>query len=262
MALPLTASISYAEALIAPDAPPPPSAPQAPAAPLAPDAPEAPTAPLAPEAPDAPAAPQISVISTGEDGEDRVIRIERKVVKDGSGRATEETTYTVNGREATPEERAKIERQIETAAGLSAEVDRVRRELPDVRARVAKVERQRERLMNEAEGQRVEAEEMRRVLAERGTIEDEVRLAMLRANEEVRKLRVDCDGSGELVKEWVGSDGEAASVFCSEAGLTTARLAIEEARREIARDSDLPKRARAEALRSLDAVLRGLEATD
>jgi len=259
VALPLTASITYAETLIAADAPTAPAAPQAPAAPSAPDAPEAPSAPLAPEAPDS---PQISVISTGKDGEDRVIRIEREVVKDDSGKATERTSYTVNGREATAEERAEIERQIERLTETSTEADRMRGALPEVRARVAKAEKQREKLMNEAEQQRVEAEDMRRVLAERGKIEEEMRVAILRANEDVRRLRVDCDGSGDLVKEWLGSDGEAAPVFCTEAGLASARHAIEEARREIARDRDLPRRARAEALRSLDAVLRGLETAD
>lgn len=82
LALPLTASITYAQAE-APLPPEPPMAPEAPAAPLAPDAPLPPQAPEAPsiESID-PDSEHVTVVVDDDDGERRVIR--RRIVRNGS----------------------------------------------------------------------------------------------------------------------------------------------------------------------------------
>ena len=132
-ALPLTASISYAEELSAPEAPPEPVAPLAQAAPVAPlasEAPAAPDAPLAPVAPLAPEAPeQIIMVKDGDDGESRTIKVERKVVTNDAGQSVEDARYTINGREATPEERAKIDLELKKASAKVEESKRTARQM-------------------------------------------------------------------------------------------------------------------------------------
>ena len=271
-AVPLTASISYAEALSVPEVPTASAAPLAPAAPAAPSALDAPEAPAAPDAPLAPSAPadiaRVSMISSGGDGKDRVIRVERKVEKTDSGEPTEQTTYTINGREATPEERAEIEAQIGRMGDLKVDLAGLRTELRVMRDSLGEDGKQRRKMnvLSEWFGDngnlQAQKDELRRVMAERGKIEKETRLAISRATADLRRLRVDCDGSGRTVSEWVGSDGDAASVLCGSRGLAGAKSAIAQARRMIQRDRALSERERDTALRSLEKAMRGLEAAD
>lgn len=117
IALPLTASISYAEGTApqAPDVPAPPAPPAAPLAPLAPTAPVAPAAPLAPDAPEAGPAPGTAEnvwVTEDEDADGRKIRKEIRMVH--------------GDRKMTAEERAEFE----------AEMADMHRELADARKEI------------------------------------------------------------------------------------------------------------------------------
>jgi beta-lactamase regulating signal transducer with metallopeptidase domain len=84
LALPLTASISYAETIAPPVPPEAPVAPVAPVAPSAPAAPLAPLAPVAPEAPvsDAPEAPhQVHKVIIRKSGEGDDAAVETRIIK-------------------------------------------------------------------------------------------------------------------------------------------------------------------------------------
>lgn len=251
-ALPLTASISYAEAL---------SAPQAPATPAAP--------PASPAAPAAPATPQnVYVTSDSEDGVERVVRIEREVVKDASGKRTEQSRYTINGREATPEERAKLKAELEGVRKISRESEKVRREMRVVRKRLGddgELKKELEVLresMGEGSDFAREMEELRRDFGEGGAFQKEMRIALAEAEATIPELHFSCDGSDQTVREHLGPDGKKVMTICRTAGLASARGAIAVARRAIARDRNLSESERAEATRALDEALKDLRAQD
>lgn len=251
VALPLTASITQAEALAPPAAPGAP----APAAPLAPPAPPAaPGAPSAPDAPEAADASHVILVQDGEDGEGkRTVRIERKVVRDGDGEPRETSSYFINGREATAEERAKLEAELK-------EVERMARDgEKDIRKEVRIL---RERL---GEGGEIHAdlEVLRDHFSENGEFAKEMRVLLERSKADMPRIVMDCDGSGELFKERTGPDGEKIMVVCEStafasatSALTSARSAIANARRAVERDPNLSERERSEALRSLDRALK------
>ncbi|WP_114520117.1 M56 family metallopeptidase [Altererythrobacter sp. ZODW24] len=138
LALPLTASISYAEV---PAPPAPPSAPAAVAAPVALVAPVNLAAPLPPEAPEAPEAPQdVNVeVSVDEDGTER--RVNTWVVKNEDGKKHEvRRMIAINEAEMSKEEMAEA---MEAVREAMKEVDIVRieaevqRELAEVRMKDA-----------------------------------------------------------------------------------------------------------------------------
>ena len=268
-ALPLTASISYAEALSVPDAPDAPTAPVAPAAPIAPDAPEAPAAPDAPLAPLAPVAPEQVFLmkdSEGGNGEDRTIRIERKVVKDASGQPTEQTSYTINGREMTAEERARIEAKVERLRDKSAEQERVASKWR-VKAERMRAEAEKEWQTEFAEEWadarselRDEMEDVRRELIESGELDKQTRLELAKTVEGLSDLRFDCGAGERPLQAWIDANGEKAIASCVNVALASAKGALAQARRSIERDRNLSKRERAEALRSLDEAMRELSA--
>ena len=241
-AVPLTASISYAEAL---------GVPEVPAAPLAPVASVAPLAPAAPEA------PAVFVLSDGDDGDDgaRLIRVERKVATVDSGNRTERTTYTVNGRPATPGERARIEAGLDSLRDARVDTDRMQRELR------SEMELLRKRL-GENGDLRKQLDEVRRSLGETGMIERETRLALAQAAAEMPEFTFACDRSDQAVTERIGPDGKKVMVFCRTAMMASAKDAIASARREIESDRDLSRRERTEALRALDEAMREVGRTN
>ena len=260
-AVPLTASISYAEALGVPEAP---AAASAPAAPLAPVPPAAPDAPAAPETP-AVAAPS----DDDESGDaERVIRVERKVVTDDAGKRTERTTYTVNGRTASPEESARIEAELDSLRDARSDAGRMHRELRVIRERMhengelrSELEVLRKRL-GENGDLRTQLDEVRRRLGESGTIDRETRLALARAAAEMPEFTFACDGSNQSLSERVGPDGKKVMAFCRTAMVANAKDAIASARREIESDRDLSRRERTEALRALDEAMREVGKTN
>ncbi len=122
LALPLTASISYAETRSGSDtqAEQPPL-PPAPPEPLAPPAP--PSAPGAPEAPTPPAPPEPPSVDSETDRETRVVVIERSTDGDGNRKVVtrrKEMHFESDGRTMSPEERAELRRELKAAM---AEVD-------------------------------------------------------------------------------------------------------------------------------------------
>ena len=272
-ALPLTASISYAESLAAPEPPAPVAAPAAPDAPASPDAPLAPDAPPEPLTPLPPLAlgdrQDITFLSEDENDKDakRVIRVERKVVKDASGKPTEQKSYTVNGRTATAEERAEIEERLVRMRELSSESDQMRQELRIVRERMGDESglRHQMKILRERFGEdgelRTQLEELRLKMAEGGELDKEMEIVR-RAMADVPEFRFECDGSGEMMRERVGADGKKVMVFCRSAGMASAKMALGEARRAVERDRDLSARERAEVLRSLDEAIEELDSSD
>ena len=253
-ALPLTATISHAEAQTAELPPAPPSPPQAPAAP---------GAPAAPEAPDVETnvfvMPQGTTV--GEEGE-RVVWVERKVVKDGSGKPVEQTRYTVNGREATAEERAEIEakvlklRKVEFDAEKLGDDLRIVVDLAGEESEFAvEMKALRERLGEKGELAQ-EMKVLRERLGENGEFHKEMRVALAKANAEMPEFRFECDGSDRTVRETTNANGKKVMVICRTAQLASARSAIANARRAVEREKGLSERERAEALRSLDQAMQ------
>ncbi|MBB3035119.1 M56 family metallopeptidase [Alteriqipengyuania lutimaris] len=273
VALPLTASISYAESLTAPE---PPAPAEAPAAPAAPDAPVAPGAPEAPEAPLAPPAEpgegdRQHIMLTSDDGDgdkSRVVRVERTVVKDDQGKPSTRTTYTVDGREATAEERAEIEATLKDARKLSVQSEELRREMRVFRERMAEEgERQRNfKLLRKRFGEdrelKKELLEMQREMGEGSEFQRDIQRAMAEAAAQMSRISFECDGSGELVQERTSADGSTVMMVCQGAAMASARSAMDEARRAIQRDRDLSARERTEAMRALELAMKELRTRD
>ena len=260
-ALPLTASISYAETAMGkevPEAPEPPAAPAAPTAPEAPVAPEAPLAPVAPAAPD-----HVLTIRDEAGGESRTIEVERKVVTDDAGRSTEHTSYKINGREATPEERAKLEVEVRKLSAKAEKSERAAREMEIKAERMArKAEKQRE--ISVQRELSVARSEMRRDLADARReinatteLDKDTRLALVQMVDSLSDMRFDCDGSSQARAANGGGMGS-----CISGALASARSAIVQARVSIERDRTLSASERAEALRDLDEAMRELSAVN
>lgn len=219
LALPLTASISYAASEAAqewpePPAPPAPHAPPAP--PAAPDAPQPPEAPEPPQAidPDAPeAAGDVEVIERvirGEDGKEKRVRMVFRGTREG------ETLAPLDGPEW--EGKGEAMAMAELRRGL-AEADRALAELP-------------------------------RILAEA-----EAEAASARAKGERQRVIVkhECKpGSDEVSETVTGRDGTEIVTICQARVFASARKGLEEARAEIAADKDIPEATRQRILKELD----------
>ncbi len=212
LAIPLTASYSYAESMPSMNAPEPPTAPSitgkvaaaplAPAAPIAPvalqDAPEAPEAPEAGTATDADT--QVFVIRETEDGEDgekgKVIRSERKIVIKGDEKMTKE-------------EREKLMKELrEELADVEIEVKEA---MQEVRLAVLEMDQ---------DGQKV-------------------------------KIRTECkDGDGH--GEWTDKDGKKVIHICKSQVMASALTGLKAAREAIASNTEMEKSMRDEVLQALD----------
>jgi hypothetical protein len=227
LALPLTASISYAAGdTIAPVAEP--AAPPAPpAAPEAPQAPEAPSAPEAPEAPDAPQPPTVVIVQTdgttstmattgdvteqgwrGPDGKEHRIKMVFRAAPDARAADAEQ-------RAAAAAHRAEMLASMQAAF---AEADQARAEIPRLIALATA----------QAEGARDE-KGFQRVI-----------------------VRQECKPGGEEVSETTSKDGTQIISICQKRMFVSARSGLEEARAEIARDKDIPDDMRKELLKTLD----------
>lgn len=230
LALPLTASISYAASeTVAPVAEPPapPAAPDAPQAPQAPEAPSAPAAPDAPEAPQPPKPPMVVLVD--RDG---------AAIADNT-EVTERVWRTADGTEkrvrivfSSADQQAKVERMLEGSRSM----DRAERE--EMMARL------REGL---AEADRVRAE-LPRILEESFAAAEQARAAAPRVMV-LRECTSAFKGEGEII---TGKDGKQTIMICQPRIPVTARLGLEQARAEIARDKDIPDATRKELLRTLD----------
>ena len=229
LALPLTASITYAESIgEQASLPEPPAPPAAPAAPTAPGAPQ-PPAPL--EMDDQTRAELAEMEQELEEVQDEVAEVEREIVRDeqrqvlrvrrsGSAKDGEkrfERVIRFGKLDLDPADRAAMEKRIE-----------------EFRAKYGEVE-----FDAEAVRARVEA-----VMASSP------------------KVVMGClDGQKDTVATRIDADGRKTTVVCQSNAFSMARNSIMMARSAIARDPSLSDAARAEALRSMDEALAEVEAS-
>ena len=227
LALPLTATISYAAAEAQVEAPEPPAPPAPPAAPDAPEPPEAPPAPDAPGKvstfvfidPDSEAADgekkttTVTVTETvqiGPDGKERRNRIVRRAGPDG-----EVVTEDVHADEVTiREEREQVMVEVRKAM---AEADKARAEA------------------REAIGKAMAEAEAAQAAAPNVMVLKECTSAF--------------NGQAEVIDH---KDGKKTIMICQPRIPATARLGLEQARAEIARDKDIPEATRKQILKTLD----------
>ncbi len=229
LALPLTASVSYAESLSVPNAPSAPVAASVPAAPLAPSAPggqvPAPPAPplppalalqAAPEAPDAPLPPEA----------EEKIDVERKVFVFREGNVDEEGKH------------AKVKTRSHKVI------------IRDPDSKMTKAERK--ELMRELR------EELAEVDVEVNEAMEEYRLAMVDvrgAEDGLTKISVECKeggGAGEVT----GADGRKVVKLCTSEIMANALTGLKQARDAIASNSEMPDDLRGEVIKALDEQIR------
>jgi bla regulator protein blaR1 len=253
LALPLTASISYAQSQ-------PPAAPSAPAVPAAPSAPAAAEAPSAPQPPAAPEAPRVTVT---DEGDTRVIRIKRatrgeeeaKDAKDAKrAEWVDRKVYIRNGKPMTPEERAAFEKEMaDLRKQLHVELGengKLHRELRLEFGEHGEMQKKlREKLGEHGEVRR----EMRIALLDAAKARAEASAALASAPRVVVRCR---DGQKEISETITTPDGRTQVFVCNSLATAEAKRAIAAARAEIARTRDLTDTQRAEALRSLDQAER------
>ena len=215
LALPLTASISYAESVVAPE---PPAAPSPVVAPLPPTAPVPPNVAAAPPAPPAPLAPlalQAGVAAAdAADDEDENVFVVRVTEEDENGERRKiverhRKVYKVDRKELSEEERARIRAEI-------------KRELADVEVH-----------LDEARKAHKQA------------------LIELRRDGVATKIEVDCK-DGERTGEWKTEDGQRVLMLCKSKIHAQALTGLREARNAIARNAEMDKEIREQVLRALD----------
>lgn len=220
LALPLTASISYAETLVQPALPEaPPAPPPAMAAPQAPEAPVPPAPPQAPEAPvpPAPRAFEREIKTVGSDGRQRkIVIIEREMD------AGETKTIT------------KHRKQVHLGSGdrklSQAEREELDRDLAEAMADVDKAV--------------AEAQQERRIAV----------MEIRNAEGQMTKLRVDCSDAKKDAKQ-AGkhqSAGQKDSSLCVSEVYAQAFTGLKEARKAIASNREMSGEMRAKVLAALD----------
>lgn len=217
IALPMTASISYAASDMA--APPAPAAPSAPVPPAPPAAPSAPLPPLAPLAPVAfQSAPDVVVDVDVDVDEDTETVVSRHVIVDKDGK------------------RKEIERRREVI-------------IKDKHGKLSAQERE--------ELRREIREELAEVDLEIAEAMEEARVAMLELRDSengLTKISMNCkDGkSGEFTDD----KGRTTVLLCTSEIMASALNGLKEARKAIAQDKNMSGEIRAEVLRSLDEQIK------
>ncbi|MGN6499666.1 MAG: M56 family metallopeptidase [Tsuneonella sp.] len=242
LALPLTASISYAEAPAVPPAPAAPLAPAAvaaidPAAPLPPAPPAPPAAPLAPHSDHA--LRQVHVIRTAGHGKHAVEL--RKISRDGK------VTYLENGQEIDEDEfAARMEELGMRLDGLGDQIAVSLAQAPVIdEAMLRKIERDAEKAGREAEKAGRDAERAQR--------------HAMRVVAMAPEVRTDCtrDGNAGTVMH---AGGKQIVYICKARVMASAVSGLRAARASLAANADIPASARAEALASIDRDIARMEA--
>lgn len=230
LALPLTASITYAAGeniLAVPEAPEPPAPPAPPAPPQAPDA---------PTAPEAPEPPHVMILETrtgspdGDDAGEGASHVTERVWRDAEGkeRRVKIVTRQVIDGEA-------LARQLEAIEGLDK---------ADRGAMVA--------------GLRASLAEADEALADLPRIVAEAQADAARAQASAPRVMMlkSCSanfkGEAQVIN---GKDGKQTVMICQPRIAATARLGLEQARAEIAADKDIPEDTRKTVLQTLDAQI-------
>ena len=234
LALPLTASISYAASesvapVAEPPAPPAPPAPSVPGAPALPTAPQAPGAPEAPE-PSQPPEPPV-VVMLERNGAKIAVNadVTEHVWRDADG-TERRVRIVLRG----PEQQQQLERMLEG----SRRMDRGERE--EMMAAL------REGL---AEADRVRAD-LPRMLEEAFAASEQAR----RVSQRVIVKR-ECRPGSEEVSEATTKDGAPIISICQSRIAASALLGLEQARAELAADKDIPEATRKDLLRTLDSQI-------
>ena len=261
LAVPMTASISYAEPVAAPEAPAAPFAPTAPvaAAFAAPDAPPAPAAPDAPPAPEEPGEREFI------DAQER--RIEREFIRaerdiERAEREIERARETVARVERDPARHARWDGRDwdqmsdKEKRAFKKEMAQLRKDLVDG----GKVQRE----LQQIEARQVDRAESRR----------EVQVALAEAHAEAAQVRAEavaekavasapkvvmkCLDKDRAVTTKVDAKGRTTMYVCESYGDMVALKALKHTRKSIASDSKWSDETRAEILADIDAEIARL----
>ena len=236
LAVPLTASICFAEAGAVPT---PPAAPEAPLEWRMP----VPVAPLAPPAPEAPLAPE-PVEDVDMDVEvDSHSRVERRVIIDKDG---ERRVVRHFRRDMTAEERAELEADM---AELEADLAEL---AADSALSRANMRREISLSISEAHADAAEA----RAEAMEAVAEARAEAAM--AGEAAPRVVLKCKDKINVVSTQVDAKGRATMFVCEANAERMALSAVTSARKAVAADRNLTASERAEALRAIDAEIAEL----
>ena len=261
LAVPMTASISYAEPVAAPEAPAAPFAPTAPvaAAFAAPDAPPAPAAPDAPPAPEKPDAREF-IAAQERRIEREFIRAERDIER--AEREIERARETVARVERDPARHARWDGRNwdqmsdKEKRAFKKEMAQLRKDLADG----GKVQRE----LQQIEARQVDRAESRR----------EVQVALAEAHAEAAQVRAEavaekavasapkvvmkCLDKDRAVTTKVDAKGRTTMYVCESYGDMVALKALKHTRKSIASDSKWSDDTRAEILADIDAEIARL----
>ncbi|MCA0911241.1 M56 family metallopeptidase [Qipengyuania gaetbuli] len=239
LAVPLTASVCFAEAAAAPT---PPAAPEAPLTWVMP----VPAAPLAPPAPDAPPAPEVDEdvdvdIDIQQDGE---VRVERRVIVDKDG---ERRVVRRFRRDMSEEERAELEADL---AEMEADLAEMRADTAMSHANM-----RREITLAVAEAHAEASEARAEAMAAAGEAIAMSDIARASAPRVVMK----CKDKTNIVATEVDGKGRTTMFVCEANADKIALTAVKSARKAIAADRNLSDSERAEALRAIDKEIAELK---
>ena len=261
LAVPMTASISYAEPVAAPEAPAAPFAPTAPvaAAFAAPDAPPAPDAPDAPAAPEEPGEREFTA-AVERRIEREFIRAERDIER--AEREIERARETVARVERDPARHARWDGRDwdqmsdKEKRAFKKEMAQLRKDLADG----GKVQRE----LQQIEARQVDRAESRR----------EVQVALAEAHPEAAQVRAEavaekavasapkvvmkCLDKDRAVTTKVDAKGRTTMYVCESYGDMVALKALKHTRKSIASDSKWSDDTRAEILADIDAEIARL----
>jgi len=261
LAVPMTASISYAEPVAAPEAPAAPFAPTAPvaAAFAAPDAPPAPAAPDAPPAPEEPGEREF-IAAQERRIEREFIRAERDIER--AEREIERARETVARAERDPARHARWDGRDwdqmsdKEKRAFKKEMAQLRKDLADG----GKVQRE----LQQIEARQVDRAESRR----------EVQVALAEAHAEAAQVRAEavaekavasapkvvmkCLDKDRAVTTKVDAKGRTTMYVCESYGDMVALKALKHTRKSIASDSKWSDETRAEILADIDAEIARL----
>ena len=261
LAVPMTASISYAEPVAAPEAPAAPFAPTAPvaAAFAAPDAPPAPAAPDAPPAPEEPGEREFTA-AVERRIEREFIRAERDIER--AEREIERARETVARVERDPARHARWDGRDwdqmsdKEKRAFKKEMAQLRKDLADG----GKVQRE----LQQIEARQVDRAESRR----------EVQVALAEAHAEAAQVRAEavaekavasapnvvmkCLDKDRAVTTKVDAKGRTTMYVCESYGDMVALKALKHTRKSIASDSKWSDETRAEILADIDAEIARL----
>ncbi len=261
LAVPMTASISYAEPVAAPEAPAVPFAPTAPVAPAiaVPDAPPAPDAPDAPPAPEEPGEREFTA-AVERRIEREFIRAERDIER--AEREIERARETVARVERDPARHARWDGR-DWDQMSDKEKRAFKKEMAQLREDLAeggKVQRE----LQQIEARQVDRAESRR----------EVQVALAEAHPEAAQVRAEavaekavasapkvvmkCLDKDRAVTTKVDAKGRTTMYVCESYGDMVALKALKHTRKSIASDSKWSDETRAEILADIDAEIARL----